>query len=522
MIDELLETLKAIPPERLQDKLWESRHRITHEWVSQLAETFGEITANEGLEAAHQAARLYAEIARFAATTFQDSFFHAWELKFKGLIACCFEGQNAEALELLSAAIEIFEQYHREGNSGLAYTYEDLAEIYRRKGEYNEAIKYYRKAIEIREILKDSLSLASNQHLLGKCLISIGACQEAMSPLEQAAEGFQQHERFLELTMCLNDLGLACASMGEYRKAIQYLTRAIELNEQHGLLVVNIRLLAHLAQVYIQINRFDVAKELLDRALSLAHLLRNVSPSDIDSEIASIQLHLGAIAYKIHDIRHAQVYISEVLELCNQGKGSEKVVATFYNNFAVISLCKAQRETSEACRRTLCFEAIEHLKNSMDIWHTLSDKREIALTYTGVGLAFVLLEEYQGAKASYEQALTTCKEGDKITHPEVAWVALHGMGKAFERMNEYEQALAKYKEAIALIETTRQGLTEDSNRLSFLDDKMIVYRDAIALTLLLCKTRRSHSEIEAMELIEHSKSRTLLEIMQRRVKNLWK
>jgi len=121
------------------------------------------------------------------------------------------KGQTDKAIELLKTALTS-EPY----NAVIHLYYFDLALAYKHKGLFNEAIKQYLFAIN----LKPDYVEAHNN--LGLLYISEGRFVEGVRHLQTALELNPNCEAY-------NNLGLAYASIGRFDKAIEYYRTALRL-----------------------------------------------------------------------------------------------------------------------------------------------------------------------------------------------------------------------------------------------------------------------------------------------------
>ena len=115
---------------------------------------------------------------------------------------------------------------------GIARNNENLGNAYLSLGEYEKATIYYRKGLEISSAIGDRLGIASKNGNLGNAYLSLGEHKKAI----------MYYQKGLEISSAIGDqsgiacknvnLGNAYRNLGEYEKAIEFLMKGLKVTVQ--------------------------------------------------------------------------------------------------------------------------------------------------------------------------------------------------------------------------------------------------------------------------------------------------
>lgn len=164
----------------------------------------------------------------------KDSFEEKGELF--NAIACWFYncGEYKKSLELCSKAVNIREKIPVVNHTGTATVYDNISRIYTTVGDYDNAIMYGEKALSIYEAYNDSYI----ESIAGIC-VTLGDANEEKSDYEKALEYYtraleirQKGVPTINLADIYSKLGAVYNEIGEPDKAIDYHTKALRIKEK--------------------------------------------------------------------------------------------------------------------------------------------------------------------------------------------------------------------------------------------------------------------------------------------------
>jgi two-component SAPR family response regulator/tetratricopeptide (TPR) repeat protein len=183
------------------------------------------------------------------------------------------------ALEHLQAALAL---HHKDGRqSSIASLLHNIGNIYALKGEFEIALKWYLRALNLRQYASREL-----------------------------------------LPRLLNGLGYSYYQLGQHTEALNYLTQSLETAEADGFKFMQVIALGNLVDVYMDYGDYTAALKFCISALVLAEQLGN------QKEVASKKLRLGAIYLRMGDSSAAITAFAEALHIAEQlGAALIKIVA---------------------------------------------------------------------------------------------------------------------------------------------------------------------------------------------------
>ncbi len=241
-------------------------------------------------------------------------------------------------------AAGIFEKNNN--RSGAAALYNNMAIICKKQHSLDEAMMYYKKALDINEQLADTQAVSSNMHNIGAVLNESGKYEEALSWLEKALalrnpetdksgraqtlqaiaavylntekpdKALSYNTRAYELyretgdlhgeAECLNKAGILFFDRHEPEKAQQYFERSLKIGRDLGSLPLQQFALQWLKEVYISGGRTDLALKSFAQYKILSDSMLNEEKSheitklreDYEHEKLNQQKQLTILSYK--------------------------------------------------------------------------------------------------------------------------------------------------------------------------------------------------------------------------------
>jgi tetratricopeptide (TPR) repeat protein len=146
------------------------------------------------------------------------------------------QGEYQEAITFHEKSIEIYKKTLPPNHPDLIKYYNNIGNVYDEMGEYSKALSSYEKALEIQQ-----QSLSPNHRDLGMSYNNIGVVYENMGNYSKARSS---HEKALEiqqqslppnhphLAKSYNNIGAVYGYMDEYSKARSFYERAVDIGQQ--------------------------------------------------------------------------------------------------------------------------------------------------------------------------------------------------------------------------------------------------------------------------------------------------
>ena len=348
-----------------------------------------------------------------------------------------------------------------------------LGVSYRDIGDYNKAIEYHEKALEIR-----INALGENQPELYN---NLGISYDGLGDYGKAIE---YHEKALEIRIntlgenhpdvasYYNNLGTVYNSLGDYNKAIEYHEKALEirintLGENHPDVADSYY---NLGAAYNGLGDYNKAISFFEKALEIEINTLDENHPDI----ADSYYKLGAACNGLGDYNKAIEYHEKALEIRINTLGENHPdIADSYGVLGVIYYGLGDYG-----------KAIEYYEKALEIEiNTLDENHpDIADYYNNLGVVYNDLGDYGKAIEYYEKALEIRINILGENDPDITFY-YSNIGESYHGLGDYGKAIEYYEKALEIIETVGTlysgKYSDDSNMEEAIKKEIAIIREKL-------------------------------------------
>jgi tetratricopeptide (TPR) repeat protein len=338
-------------------------------------------------------------------------------------------GEWDNALEYHKKDLEISEKLN--DVSGIATAYGNIGLVYHDKGEWDKALEYYKKDLEISKRLNNETGMARAHGNIGVVYHDKGEWDNALEYYKKDLEISEKLNDVSGIATAHGNIGVVYLDKGEWDKALEYQKKRLEiskrLNNVSGMAIAY----GNIGEVYYKKGKLNTALEYQKKRLEISKRLNNVSGMAIAyGNIGLVYLDKGewdkALEYHKKDL--------EISEKLNNVSG----MARAYCNIGAIYRDKGEWD-----------KALEYHKKDLEISEKLNDVSGIATAYGNIGEAYYKKGRLNTALEYYKKSLEISKEiGDIYT---IAYI-YQNRGDISLAKKELNQALNWYRKSLKIFE----------------------------------------------------------------------
>jgi tetratricopeptide (TPR) repeat protein len=183
-------------------------------------------------------------------------------------------GNYDQAVSWYRKSLEINEAL---GNrAGMAGSYHQLGMVAQRRGDYDQALSLYQKSLEINEEVGNRSGMASSYHQLGMVAEFRGDYDQALSWYQKSLEIEEELGNRAGMASSYHQLGIVAQHRGDYDQALSWYQKSLEIKEEIG---ERRGMAATISQIGVMLTETGSPEEALPRNLrSLAIRLEIGSP----------------------------------------------------------------------------------------------------------------------------------------------------------------------------------------------------------------------------------------------------
>lgn len=230
-----------------------------------------------------------------------------------------------------------------------------IGNIYFIKGDYDEALKYYRKSLDVS---KSDIDRAGTLVNMFRIYFRRKEFDKALNLLEEAEKIFENYGNYRGLILVYVNKGEILLSQNRMDEALRFFKRSLEISRETGNLGYEISALKGIGVIYRFKGEFDRAFETLNDALEKAKLLK------YDEGVANILYNMGLLYMDVGRYEDALRKLEESLKVRKGIYGKAKTLM-------LMGVIKNKLNKKD--------EALKHLKEAKEIFETLKvpEKEEV-------------------------------------------------------------------------------------------------------------------------------------------------
>ena len=259
-------------------------------------------------------------------------------------------GDYDKALEYHNKALEIKKAVLGEKHRDTADSYNNIGNVYSELKDYDKALEYYIKALKIRKDVlgEDHPNTAGSYLNIGSVYYILGNYNKALEYYFKALEIYKAvfGENNPDTADSYYNIGLVYDKLGDYDKALEHYFKALEIkkdilgeNNPDTAMSYN-----KIGIVYAKLGDYDKALKYFNKALEIGKEVLGEKHADI----ANSYENLGVVYAKLGDYNKALEYFIKALEICKQVLGeSHPYTKQVLQNFAI---AKQKLEESQGKR----------------------------------------------------------------------------------------------------------------------------------------------------------------------------
>ncbi|MEG4227599.1 tetratricopeptide repeat protein [Microcoleus sp. N9_B2] len=401
-------------------------------------------------------------------------------------------GEQQKALEYFSQALPLFRAV---GNrSEEATTLNNIGGIYSELGEQQKALEYCSQSLPLFRATGDRGGEAVTLTNIGTVYSDLGENQKALEYYSQSLPLFRAVGDRGGEAVTLTNIGDVYSQLGEKQKALEYYSQSLPLSRAVGNRSREAITLNNIGVVYLELGEQQKALEYFSQSLPLFRAVGNRS-----GEAVTLS-HIGIVYSDLGEKQKALEYLGQSLPLRRAVGDRSGEAVTLTNIGNVYSEWEEKQK------------ALEYYSQSLPLRRAVGDRSGEAATLNNIGTVYSDLGEKQKALEYYSQSLPLSRAvGDRSGEA----VTLYNRAFVKRDQNNLREALNDIESSIKIIENLRTKIASPELRSSYFATVQNYYEFYIDLLMQLHKTNpKSGYDTKALEASEHSRARSLLELLQ--------
>lgn len=295
-------------------------------------------------------------------------------------------------------------------------------------GNWDSCEQIYAEALSMADS-EDILLRARLHDNLGKLLMLKGQYEEALQYLEKAVNLFELLKDDFGISKSYGNLGNLFFRQAEYDDAKEYFTRSIELSRNQPYNTANAQIVSNLGLTYMNQGNHQEGIRCQEEQLVICE------ERDDKQAIAALHTNMGIVFFEKGDYDAALSHYQKGLAL-SQELGNKLLTSIAIGCIGSVYERKGKYQ-----------EAMEHFEKDLTLCQELGDKQGIAIVHGLLGDLYSLKGEFAAAKSNLKEQLMLCEE---LNYLKGTAKALNTLGDVYTFERKYSKAIDYYDRAIEL------------------------------------------------------------------------
>lgn len=363
-------------------------------------------------------------------------------------------------------------------------------------GRNREAVESFQTCLRLLESNPDDQLKTTVVSHLGYLYMGMGNYPEALKNLEKVLEMARASQNLSHEEMALSQIGSVHYRQNDYIKTEQDWRMALDVSRAIAAKNTKTKTyqqnhLGNLGDVYYQLGDITAAKEAYSASLKLS-----IEAKDERNQ-SSVLKSLGDLYAAQGDLNQARETYGQGLALGEKRKDLGNQVG------ALLGLSALERRTGNYQLAIEYAQRVLKLLEGRD--HPLWEGQAL----NSLGLSHLRFKKVPEALAAFQKTLAI---DSHTTGPRIQWEAHAGLARAYVQNSQPDKARRHYQLAIDVIERVRARLGGDQDKAGFLQDKVEIYKEQIALLLDLYRQDiKSGSGADAFHYNERARARAFFD-----------
>ncbi|CAF4121396.1 unnamed protein product, partial [Rotaria sordida] len=249
------------------------------------------------------------------------------------------QGQYNAAIDFYEKSLQITEKTLPSNHPNLATSYSNVGQVYNSMGDYSKALQFYEKSLKIRE-----KALPTNHPDLAISYGTIGGVYDNMGDYSKALEFYQKSLKIREKALPSNhpdfaisysNIGGVYDNMGDYSKALEFYEKSLKIREKalpsnHPDLAISY---GSIGTVHNNMGDYSKALEFYEKSLKIRE--KSLPPNH--PALASSYNNIGLVYNNMGDYSKALEFYEKDLEITkNALPSNHPSLATSYNDIGLV------------------------------------------------------------------------------------------------------------------------------------------------------------------------------------------
>ena len=371
----------------------------------------------------------------------------------------CETNLQDDAVELFKHLLKIYDKEPGTTTSlqNAAKASENIGDCLSQLQQFDEALKYYNKSLQINQNLSldenRDWNVAKTLNNIGICYTTLGLHQHALNYYRDSLKIYQNvlldYGEDTKIASLLYNMGNCLYELHQHDDALEYYNKSLLIRQNTSFDKDEDRRIASLfyaiANCLHDLQRYEEALSFHHKSLSI---YQNAAiDEDMDCDVAWTLNNIGRCLFDLCRYAEALSYHSEALRIYEHvslNEEKDRDIACTSND---IAKCFVALHHSD--------EALSHCNRSLRIYQNVTldetKDRNIACTLGNIGNCHFNLHQYHDALKNHNRSLLIWlnRSLDEKDNSDVAWT-LNNIGDCWSKLHRYDDALNHYQRSLLI------------------------------------------------------------------------